>query len=964
MKKLLVAIVTLLFFVMIIFPSSGIQIKNKPIINPEIGNKPFYVGGQLSRNYFINNFKQKPKYEPGKLIVKFKKDICLSVSSDGVLNIGLKSIDKLNAEFSVTSIEKLFGDSSPDALSNIYMFTFYDGFDVLDVLGQYNNDPNVEYAELNYIGTFLTVESKTYSGNFPNDPHFDQQWGLHNTGQSGGTIDADINAPEAWEIETGDHDVIIAIVDSGVDYTHNDLADNIWNNENEIPDNGIDDDNNGFIDDIRGWDFESNDSDPMDTNLGHGTHCAGIAGAIGNNGIGIAGVCWNCSIMAVRIGDDHGPGENAAARGIVYAADNGADVISMSWGYSVYRNLISDAIEYAYAKGVVLVAAAGNEGNTKKFFPAGHEYVIAVAATDDNDEKAIFSTYGEWVDVAAPGIDILSLKSWDTYINSSGTSMACPYVAGLSGLLLSKHPECPFPAQMVKSVLPATADEVNFEINGGRINALNALEVITFASVLDVIKKWEDIKGTVDISGTAWSEDFQYFVLEYGKGEHPESWTEMVSSSMPQSGILYSWDTIKTDEGLYTIRLHVICDHGIHSDEILLYVNNEADGTYDADIYVSNCYDSSTSGWGKTRFDNINDGLNKTIIGGTVFVYDGFYSENIILKGFLKTSISLIGQSKDFTVIDGYIVIEDTIKITVNGFNLGYKTKDREIYRPGWIYDFAILIYRSSHCTIYDNKFLGYYGEGFIGTELSTKNVIKNNILAKGAIYYFGGEIQLYSSSKSEIYGNENLGFTAVILKSHSNIIKSNTFNEQLWLWNSWNNVVYKNKITDNLYGAVCLSDNSFSNKIVANSIADSGGGLVSSEFANPFIFPMGNQIYFNNFERNKVLNAIDQGFNIWYKIGKRMGNYWDDYDGMDNNGDGIGDTPYEIPNVDGESNNEDRFPLMEPVDIDNVVIEEIEEFMNEIANDTSHQYSQNCQSSKQHFPQLILLLQKLIFNC
>ena len=930
------------------------------------------VGGYPLKEYYGDKFTQKQEYVPGELIVKFKDEVSLSVSLNGVLTTGLESIDKLNEECGVISVERLFGDSSPASLSNIYMFTFSEGLDVFDFLAKYNSDPNVEYAELNYIGNFLSVQPEIISGNFPNDPYFDQQWGLHNTGQTGGTSDADIDAPEAWDIETGSSDVIIAIVDSGVDYTHDDLADNIWINEDEIPDNDIDDDGNGFVDDIRGWDFRNDDNDPID-DYGHGTHCAGIAGAVTNNDVGIAGVCWNCKIMAVQIGSEYGIPSDAAAQGITYAVDNGADVISMSWGFYSRSNLICDALDYAYVQGVVLVAAAGNAGNTKKFFPSGHDNVISVAATDSNDEKASFSNYGEWVDVAAPGVNILSLRANGTdfyedgthivdeyYYIANGTSMSGPFVAGLAGLLLSEHPECPYPVQMVRSVIPFTADEVDFEIGGGRINAYNALDAVPFAAVLEEVTKWEDIKGAVDISGTAWGEDFQYFVLEYGKGENPETWTEMVSSSTSQQGILYSWDTTQADEGLYTVRLRVICDHGIHSDEILIFVNNEADGTYDADIYVSNCYDSSTPGWGKTRFDNINDAINKSKIFDTIFVYDGFYSENIEFYGLLKSSISLIGQSKNYTIIDGNILINEAIKVTVSGFNLGYKTKFHKIDSPGWLYDDAIIIYSSSLCTISDNKFSGCYGEYFVGTEHSTKNAIKNNIIDIGAIYFFGGEIELnFRSSKIEISGNKNLGYTILLSKSHSNIIKSNTFCETIWIWESWNNLIYKNKISSYPYNAVHLEDRSFANKIVANSLTDCYQGIISDGWDKP----MYNQIYLNNFERNVKSNAVDNGNNLWYNLGKKMGNYWDDYTGADNNGDGIGDTPYAIPDDQGGSKNKDMFPLMEPVDIDNVVIEEVEEFISEIVNEYNQGTKEGEMNSQSSNPLFFQTLQRLLNN-
>ena len=202
------------------------------------------------------------------------------------------------------------------------------------------------------IGTTLSFAGNMNEGLIPNDPDFNKQWHLHNSGQYGGTIDADIDAPEAWDIETGDSDVIIAIIDSGIDYTHPDLENNIWSNEGEIPDNRIDDDENGYIDDVIGWDWRNNDNDPLD-DLGHGTMCAGIASAVGNNNIGVTGVCWNCKIMPLKIIDSTISLEfdiDDLASAIEYAADNGANVISISLENYVDNTNLKDAVDMLMIK--------------------------------------------------------------------------------------------------------------------------------------------------------------------------------------------------------------------------------------------------------------------------------------------------------------------------------------------------------------------------------------------------------------------------------------------------------------------------------------------------------------------------------------------------------------------------------------------------------------------------------------
>jgi len=397
---------------------------------------------------------QNYKFEPGEFIVKLTKDTTLSNPS----------LIMLNEKYKENSIEKVFKSSKNTILDNIYIFSVPVNADILSIVEDYSSCPTVEYAEPN--GIF-------YLSGVPNDDNFSKQWALQNTGQNGGTPGDDIDAPEAWNIETGSSDVIIAVIDTGIDYNHPDLADNIWINKNEIPNNGVDDDHNGFIDDAHGWDFANNDSDPLD-HVGHGTLCSGIASAVTNNSIGIAGVCWNCKIIPVQAADGYAGFSDDYAKAIVYAADNGADVISMSWGSYNSSNIIHDAIDYAYSKNVVLVAAAGNIvlDISRKFYPAAFDGVIAVASTDKNDNKAKTSNYGNWVDVAAPGDEIYStMPTYRVEMNSdpfflsenydycNGTSMACPMVAGLAALLVSYNPNLTL--DEVSSIIYDSTDWIN-----------------------------------------------------------------------------------------------------------------------------------------------------------------------------------------------------------------------------------------------------------------------------------------------------------------------------------------------------------------------------------------------------------------------------------------------------------------------------------------------------------------------
>jgi subtilisin family serine protease len=342
---------------------------------------------------------------------------------------------------------------------------------------------DVEFVGYNYL---------IYALDAPNDPDFGQQWSLHNTGPiaSGFLPDADIDAPEAWNIFTGNGNTVIAIVDTGVDYTHPDLAANIWTNPNEIAGNSLDDDNNGFVDDIRGYDFYNNDNDPYDDHS-HGTHAAGIAAAVGNNGIGISGVNWNAQIMPVKILSGSGTGSiYELEKGLYYAADNGANIINMSLGGTCGTswNIVQDAIDYAVNKKILLVAAAGNYSHLYDyiFCPAAMDGVMAVAATTTLDLRASYSQYGPQMDIGAPGgngspaaNNIYSTLPGGGYGTKYGTSMAAPHVAGLAALLWDYTPTLYHTD--VESIIEATADDIapagwDQYTGAGRINAHTAMQ--------------------------------------------------------------------------------------------------------------------------------------------------------------------------------------------------------------------------------------------------------------------------------------------------------------------------------------------------------------------------------------------------------------------------------------------------------------------------------------------------------
>lgn len=344
--------------------------------------------------------------------------------------------------------------------------------------------PEVERVEPNSLFRALKT---------PNDPSFAETYGLHNEGQNSGLADADIDAPEAWEVSTGSKRVLVGVIDTGIDYTHPDLAPNMWTNPGETgldvngnhkANNGIDDDRNGYIDDVRGWDFVSNDNDPMDDNK-HGTHCAGTIGAKGNDGVGVAGVNWDVSMVGLKFMDAFGRGSLAnAVKAVEYATAIGVDLTSNSWGGGGFSETLKVAIEAAHAKGILFVAAAGNnaeDNDQVAAYPANYQVpnVITVAATDNTDALASFSSYGARnAHIAAPGVRVYSTLPGGKYGNLSGTSMATPHVAGALALLRSAYPglnHLQLKSRLLTSV-EAVQSVANKVSTGGRLNIGNALE--------------------------------------------------------------------------------------------------------------------------------------------------------------------------------------------------------------------------------------------------------------------------------------------------------------------------------------------------------------------------------------------------------------------------------------------------------------------------------------------------------
>lgn len=346
------------------------------------------------------------------------------------------------------------------------------------VISELNNLPSVVAAEPNYP---LKIAVQ------PNDPMLRAQWALANTLAPG----ADISAVSAWKKNTNAASVIVAVIDTGVDYNHPDLRNNIWRNPHEIPHNGLDDDGNGYVDDYIGYDFVNNDSDPWDDH-GHGTHVAGIIGAEGNNGLGIAGVAWNVKLMALKFLDEKGTGTVAnAVRAIDYAVRMGAHIINASWGTSAYSTILAQAIDRAERAGVLFVSAAGNDATNNDrvpHYPSSYSYpnVLAVAATNFYDQLASYSNYGsKTVHIGAPGSSILSTLPNGSYGYMSGTSMAAPYVSGAAALLWAIYPDWTY--RRVKECILRSVETLAHlrekVASGGRLNLARALDISPHADI-------------------------------------------------------------------------------------------------------------------------------------------------------------------------------------------------------------------------------------------------------------------------------------------------------------------------------------------------------------------------------------------------------------------------------------------------------------------------------------------------
>ena len=533
----------------------------------------------------------------------------------------------------------------------------------LELAEQIAKHPAVEYAEPNYL---------LYANLAPNDPSYADLWGLNNTGQTGGTADADIDAPEAWNVGTGSSDILVAVIDTGVNYLHPDLSANIWTNPDEIPGNGVDDDGNGYVDDIHGINAISNSGDPDDDHF-HGSHVAGTIGATGNNDLGVVGVNWAVKIIGCKFLNAAGNGTVAdAVKCFKYLnhlkAQQGHDirVSNNSWSGGGFTQSLVDAMEGLDQPGMAPIlhaCAAGNANNDNDVFawyPSSYnlDNIIAVAATDHNDDYADFTSYGSTtVDLAAPGVNVLSTSLGTGYTTASGTSMATPHVAGAAGLAWSTKPS--LGALEMKSLLMATVDPISPTkptVTNGRLNALGAVQggnnqpVVTISAPVD---------GDIFDEGTAITFTGSASDIEDGDLSANLSWVSDLDGAIGSGG---TFTTTLTSVGTHHITA-AVTDSGNSTGSSRVSISINVPGNTTPTVTISAPADGGT-------FDR---GISITFTGRATDIEDGDLTAGLSWESNLD---GVIGSGGSFTYAPPTL---GTHRITASATDSGASTGSSQV---------------------------------------------------------------------------------------------------------------------------------------------------------------------------------------------------------------------------------------------------------------------------------------------
>lgn len=523
--------------------------------------------------------------------------ISISITAQSTLffkykqNVSKGEIEKYNSSFLEQS--KLFNDSGESieiksfnnqllnnnlALNSLY---YFDGIDLEHAKSIKNLLEKNSLFEYVHIGNEFKVDF------IPNDSLISQQWNL-----------AKVSAFGAWDISEGNEEIIIAVIDTGVDYFHPDLVGSIWSNhaedlnQNGVFDsediNGIDDDNNGFIDDVIGWDFTNRagfpfdtlggdylnwDNDPFDEHF-HGTFVSGIIGASVNNGIGIAGVVPNTKIMILRAFDTNGTGdEDDVASAVIYAVNMGANIINMSFGDDKFSNVLKDVLQYAYDNGVVLVGSSGNSGSEEPHYPSGYDFVISVGNSNQNDVVSSSSNFGSTIDLTAPGTGIISTDLNGGYRTAGGTSASAPHISGASALLLSINNA--LSNEQIKQILKSTSNDIDasgwdIKSGAGRLNIEKALQIPLKSEVKINYPKQDFTTSdeSIDVNVTVLSPYFKNYKLSYGIGISPDNWIAISESQYQHKELdVAQIDLSNLADTSYTLRLLLNQNNGVTLEE-------------------------------------------------------------------------------------------------------------------------------------------------------------------------------------------------------------------------------------------------------------------------------------------------------------------------------------------------------------------------------------------------------------
>ncbi|HEX2786676.1 MAG TPA: S8 family serine peptidase [Ignavibacteria bacterium] len=536
------------------------------------------------------------------IIVKLKKDASAEVFNNFVNEnprAGTSDIARLCAQLNITTSKQLFKKILPqlNAFDNSGNFEL-DRIFILNIqrenlssaLTLLSGSKEVEYVQLN---NQLKLEVNSSTAFTPNDTYYSQQYYLRTTGLE-----------NVWNTTKGDSNVLVGVIDSGLDFLHPDLQTSFKINPGETGldaqgrdkrFNGIDDENNGFIDDWRGWDFVdapftgdprrgdylNPDNNPEDDNkFSHGTAVTGIINATFNNGLGISSVAPDCKVLVMRAFDAEGQGEeDDVANAVLYGLIQGVKVFNFSFGDYVFSNMLRDVVEFAYQNNAVIITSAGNDGGFRLHYPSAYDEVISVAASDENDFKAGFSSYGETVDIYAPGFQILtttrtgkgSSEFGGNYEKFNGTSFAAPQVAAIAALLISQNNN--LTNEEIRGLLVSTTTYLGGQTSwtgrfaSGRINALNALNNINFTSIARIFYPSQDYTfydSSIPVCISAASPLFQSYSLYYGIGELPDNWIPLQSNVSNQvlNDTVYNWNTSSLNDTSYTLRLAINSSSG------------------------------------------------------------------------------------------------------------------------------------------------------------------------------------------------------------------------------------------------------------------------------------------------------------------------------------------------------------------------------------------------------------------